>query len=357
MLVVETRGRLGLITLDRPRALNALTHDMVIDLRDALRAWASDDRIAVVAIRGAGDRAFCAGGDIVAMRAAVMGGNIAAASGFFFDEYRLNSLIARYPKPYVALMDGIVLGGGVGVSAHGSHRIVTERTRIGMPETGIGFTPDVGGSWLLSRGPGELGTHLALTGQMVGAADALVAGLADVFVDSERLDELLDALERCTEADDVDAVLDSLADAAGDVGDAPLDLVQRELDAAYRGDDAAVILDRLRASAVPELQEAARTLAERSPSSLATTLAALRRAARLDSLDDALAQEYRVVLRLLDEPDFAEGVRAQLVDKDRQPRWQPPTLDDVDPDRVASFFAPLTDAERARFDTPDWSPQ
>lgn len=354
MLDVETHGRLGLITLDRPRALNALTHDMVIGVRDALRAWASDDRIAVVAIRGAGDRAFCAGGDIVAMRQAVAEGTVSAAAQFFFDEYRLNSLIARYPKPYVALMDGIVLGGGVGVSAHGSHRVVTERTRIGMPETGIGFTPDVGGSWLLSRGPGEAGTHLALTGQMVGAADAIAVGLADVSVPSDRLDELLNALERCTEADDVDAVLDSLAT---DAGDAPLDHIQRELDAAYRGDDVAVILDRLRASAVPELQEAARTLAGRSPTSLVTTLAALRRAHRLDRLDEALDQEYRVVLRLLDEPDFAEGVRAQLVDKDRQPRWQPPTIDDVDPDRVASFFAPLTDAERARFDTPDWSPQ
>ncbi|MFN3707783.1 enoyl-CoA hydratase/isomerase family protein [Microcella sp.] len=354
MLAVETRGRLGLITLDRPEALNALTHEMVIGVRDALAEWARDDRIAVVAIRGAGERAFCAGGDIVAMRTAVAEGTVAVAAEFFFDEYRLNSQIARFPKPYVAVMDGIVLGGGVGVSAHGSHRVVTERTRIGMPETGIGFTPDVGGSWLLSRGPGEAGTHLALTGQMVGAADAIAVGLADVSVPSERCDELIDALERCTEVDDVDAVVDSLAI---DPGDAPLDLIQRDIDAAYRGDNAAVILDRLRASAVAELQEAARTLTQRSPTSIVTTLAALRRAHRLHRLDEALDQEYRVVLRLLDEPDFAEGVRAQLVDKDRQPRWQPPTIDDVDPDRVASFFAPLTDAERARFDTPDWSPQ
>lgn len=354
MLDVETRGHLGLITLNRPAALNALTHEMVIGIRDALRTWAGDDSIRVVAIRGAGDRAFCAGGDIVAMRARVVDGDVVAAAGFFFDEYRLNSLVARYPKPYVALMDGIVLGGGVGVSAHGSHRVVTERTRIGMPETGIGFTPDVGGSWLLSRGPGELGTHLALTGAMVGGADAIAVGLGDVMVGSDRLDELLDALERCTEPDDVDAVLDSLGE---EPGEAPLAANSRALDAAYAGDNAAVILDRMRASDDPVVQEAARTLAGRSPTSLAVTLAALRRAARLANLDEALAQEFRVVVRLLDEPDFAEGVRAQLVDKDRQPRWAPPRLDDVDPDRVASFFAPLTDAERARFDTPDWSPR
>lgn len=354
MLDVEIRGHLGLITLNRPAALNALTHEMVIGIRDALRTWASDDSIRVVAIRGAGDRAFCAGGDIVAMRARVVDGDVAAAAGFFFDEYRLNSLIARYPKPYVALMDGIVLGGGVGVSAHGSHRVVTERTRIGMPETGIGFTPDVGGSWLLSRGPGEAGTHLALTGAMVGGADAIAAGLADVMVGSDRLDELLDALERCTETADVDAVLNSLGE---EPGGAALAEHAAALDAAYAGDDAAVILDRMRASDDPTLQEAARALAGRSPTSLAVTLAALRRAERLESLDEALAQEFRVVARLLDEPDFAEGVRAQLVDKDRQPRWVPPTLDDVDPDRVASFFAPLTDAERARLDTPDWSPR
>lgn len=354
MLDVEIRGHLGLITLNRPAALNALTHEMVIGIRDALRTWAGDDSIRVVAIRGAGDRAFCAGGDIVAMRARVVDGDVAAAAGFFFDEYRLNSLVARYPKPYVALMDGIVLGGGVGVSAHGSHRVVTERTRIGMPETGIGFTPDVGGSWLLSRGPGELGTHLALTGAMVNGADAIAVGLADVMVGSDRLDELLDALERCTEAADVDAVIASLAEPAGE---ATLAEHAAALDAVYGGDDAAVIFDRMRASDDPVVQEAARGLAGRSPTSLAVTLAALRRAARLASLDEALAQEFRVVVRLLDEPDFAEGVRAQLVDKDRQPRWVPPTLDDVDPDRVASFFAPLTDAERARFDTPDWSPR
>jgi enoyl-CoA hydratase len=251
---------------------------------------------------------------------------------FWQTEYRLNSLIARYPKPYVALMDGLVLGGGVGISAHGSVRVVTERTRMGMPETTIGFAPDVGGTLLLSRAPGEAGTHAALTGAHLSAADVLYLGLADHFVPSGRLAELTAALEDET-ADD--AVV-RYSEAAP-----PSELEQQRdwVDSCYASDDAGEIVRRLRAYG-SDAAAAADTIEAKSPTSVKVTLASLRRVRGL-TLDEALAQEYRVGLRFLAAPDFREGIRAQVVDKDRTPRWNPPTLAEVRPDEVDRFFEPL----------------
>ena len=333
------RGRLGVITLNRPRAVNALTEGMVDLLLRQLTAWVKDDDVAAVLVQGAGERGLCAGGDIVAIyRDMLHGGNRTA--GFWQTEYRVNSLIARYPKPYVALMDGLVLGGGVGISAHGNVRVVTERTRMGMPETTIGFAPDVGGTFLLSRAPGETGTHAALTGAHLAAGDALFLGLADHYVPSQSLPRLVAELESETP----EAVVARYA------GQSPPSVLagQRDwIDACYATDDAGDIVARLRAWTGPGREDAtaaADTIEAKSPTSVKVTLASLRRAAKL-TLDEALAQEYRAGLRFLAGPDFREGIRAQVVDKDRNPQWKPATLAEVLPGQVDRFFQPLDGRE------------
>jgi enoyl-CoA hydratase len=338
-VLFERRGRLGLVTLNRPQAVNALTAGMVDLLLRQLTAWAGDDDVATVLVQGAGERGLCAGGDIVAIYQDMLhGGHLTA--DFWQTEYRVNSLIARYPKPYVALMDGLVLGGGVGISAHGNVRVVTERTRMGMPETTIGFAPDVGGTFLLSRAPGEAGTHAALTGAHLGAADALFLGLADHYVPSASLPALAAALED----ESAEAVVVRCAEPA------PASRLagQRDwIDACYASDDAADIVRRLRAWAGPgqeDAVEAADTIEAKSPTSVKVTLASLRRAATL-TLDEALAQEYRAGIRFLAGPDFREGIRAQVVDKDRNPQWKPATLADVLPGQVDRFFEPLDGGE------------
>ena len=334
-VLFERRGRLGVVTLNRPRAVNALTAGMASAMLEQLTLWADDDDVAAVLVRGAGDRGLCAGGDIVAIYRDMLDGGDATAD-FWAEEYRLNLLISEYPKPYVAFMDGLVLGGGVGISAHGSVRIVTERTRMGMPETTIGFVPDVGGTLLLSRSPGESGTHAALTGAHLSGADALFLGLADHFVPSASLAELEVALE--TEPADA-AVARFVGEAPGSV----LAAQQEWIDACYSSDDAEEILRRLR-TAGGEAADAADTIAGKSPTAVKVALASLRRAKDL-SLEEALEQEYRVGLRFLAGPDFREGIRAQVVDKDRDPHWQPASLADVSRDDVESYFAPLGDRE------------
>lgn len=335
-VLFERRGRLGVVTLNRPKAVNALTAGMAAAMLDQLTVWADDDAVAAVLVRGAGDRGLCAGGDIVAIYRDLLDGGDATAD-FWAVEYRLNLLIAEYPKPYVAFMDGLVLGGGVGISAHGSVRIVTERTRSGMPETTIGFVPDVGGTLLLSRAPGETGTHAALTGAHLSGADALFLGLADHFVASARLPELAAALE----TEPADAVVARFAEPA------PQSVLagQREwIDACYSSDDAGEIVRRLRTIGGEAAAEAADTITAKSPTAVKVALASLRRVRGL-SLAEALEQEYRVGLRFLAGPDFREGIRAQVVDKDRTPHWQPATLADVTNEDVEAHFAPLGDRE------------
>ncbi len=334
-VLFERRGRLGVITLNRPRAVNALTAGMAAAMLDQLTLWTSDDAVAAVLVRGAGDRGLCAGGDIVAIYRDMLDGGDATA-GFWAGEYALNSLISDYPKPYVALMDGLVLGGGVGISAHGSIRIVTERTRMGMPETTIGFVPDVGGTLLLSRSPGETGTHAALTGAHLSGADALFLGLADHFVPSANLVELTRALEN--EAPDT-AVARFSEQAPASV----LAAQQEWIDACYASDDAEEILRRLR-TVGGEASDVADTIEAKSPTAVKVALESLRRVRGLN-LEEALEQEYRVGLRFLAGSDFREGIRAQVVDKDRTPHWQPPSLAEVSRTDVESYFAPLGDRE------------
>ncbi|MDO7883329.1 enoyl-CoA hydratase/isomerase family protein [Salinibacterium soli] len=330
----EVDGAVGIVTLDRPRALNALTHDMVRAIAANLDEWEHDADVLRVLIEGAGDRAFCAGGDVVELRRDALAGG-SAALDFWRDEYTLNARIARYPKPVVSIMDGLALGGGVGLAGHSSHRVVTERASVGMPETTIGFVPDVGGTWLLSRLPGEVGTWLALTSTAVGPADAITAGLADWFVPQRRIPELRAAL--ATAGPD-----ETIASVSAIPPRTALDKDREWIDSAFAYDDVAEIVDALRAADRTEPLEA---LLQRSPTSLVLTLESLRRSKRLPDVESALQQEYRVAARVLRTPDFAEGIRAQLVDKDRAPQWDPPTIGAVDRAQVESFFEPLPEGD------------
>ncbi len=330
LVIVERRGHLGVLTLNRPRAINALVPEMVHAMQAALDGWASDDSVRTVLVTGAGDRGLCAGGDLQGMYRSARDGTDESVS-FWRDEYVLDHTIATYPKPVVALMDGIVLGGGVGISAHASHRVVTERTSVGMPETRIGFVPDVGGPWLLARAPGELGTHLALTAANADAADAIALGMADVLVPSDRLP----ALEAALRTEPADEVLARLSIEAP-----PSSLAAHRgwIDAAYAGDDVLAIVERLRSSDVEAARAAADDIGARSPTAVTITLAALRRAATRSDLRAALDQDLAVSTHLVGVPDMAEGIRAQVIDKDRSPRWDPPTLAAVDATAFAHLF-------------------
>lgn len=321
-VLVRVEGRLGRITLNRPTAINALTGDMVTLIASALDGWASDDALATVLIDGAGERGFCAGGDVVALARSG-----ADADAFWRAEYRLNAAIARYPKPVVVLMDGLVLGGGVGLACHASHRVVTERSRVGLPETGIGFLPDVGATWLLARAPGELGLFAALTNRFLSGPEAIELGLADVLVASSDLESVANALR----GSPPDEVLGGVASAVEPSG--LLD-AREWIDWSLAGDDLDAMLGRLDAGD-DEAVEAARVIRSKSPTASAVTIAAIRSAHRAGSLEEALVTELRAAVRLAAFPDFAEGVRAQLIDKDRSPHWA------ARADDIPSFLAPL----------------
>lgn len=337
-VLVERRGRLGLLTLNRPRAINALTHEMVGLISAALEQWRDDPAVAVVAVVGAGERGLCAGGDVVALYDDCTQGDGLGAAAFWRDEYVMNAAISSYPKPYVAIQDGIVLGGGVGVSAHGSHRIVTERTRIGFPETTIGYVPDVGATWLLSRAPGELGTSLALSSESIGAADAILVGFADSFVPAERISELLAALE----SEDADS---AIARFAADAPEGRLEAQRSWIDAAFAKGSVTEILRALYENGAEDCIALAEEIDRKSPIALAVTLESVRRARSLPSLKDALIQEYRVSRHSSATHDFAEGIRAQLIDKDRNPRWKPSSHAEVSAADVETFFAVPSDGD------------
>ncbi|MBL1086171.1 enoyl-CoA hydratase/isomerase family protein [Streptomyces actinomycinicus] len=337
-VLFHTTGRAARITLNRPKVLNALNHEMVRLIDEALRRWERDPAVETVVITGAGERGLCAGGDIRSIHDDARDGDGTASAAFWHDEYHLNARIARYSKPYVAVMDGIVMGGGVGLSAHGSVRIVTERSRVAMPETGIGFVPDVGGTYLLAHAPGELGTHLALTGAHIGAGDALLCGLADHYVPSDAVRHLVDDLADMP-------VREALARHVRPSPEGELAGRRKWIDPCYAAGTVEEITDRLLAHPDPAAKEAAETLLARSPTALKVTLVALRRARRLGPLERVLDQEYRVSCAALSTPDLVEGIRAQVIDKDRNPRWSPDTPAGVTDADVRRFFAPLGEHE------------
>ncbi|NKG21250.1 enoyl-CoA hydratase/isomerase family protein [Paeniglutamicibacter terrestris] len=339
-VLFAVRGTLGVITLNRPRAVNALTATMATAMLETLLRWATDPAVHQVLVRGSGERGLCAGGDIVAIYRDITSGG-QETEEFWSTEYSLNSLIQSYPKPYIAYMDGLVLGGGVGISAHGSHRLVTTRTRSGMPETTIGFVPDVGGTYLLSRSPGESGTHAALTGEHLGAAEVLYLGLADHLIDFARAEELFVALETAP----VDDILPGFI---LPVPASNLESWRAWLDDAYAHSSVEEImadLNALAAAGNDEARAAVATLGKKSPSALKLTLASLRRAKNLTDLKEVLKQEYRVGLRALESSDFPEGIRAQVIDKDYAPMWNPATLQAVDMELLEASFASLGNRE------------
>lgn len=322
---IERRGRIGLITLNRPTSINAIDHAMVLEITAALREWKFDDAVEAVVVTGAGERGLCAGGDIVSIYHDAKDGTGGSAD-FWRDEYRLNAMISEFPKPYVAIMDGIVMGGGVGIAAHGDVRIVTERSKIGMPEVGIGFVPDVGGTLLLANAPGELGTYLALTTARMTGADAIAVGFADHFVPSADLPALVDAL--------TDGAIDEVIAKFAQQPPASELAAQRDwIDECYSADTVEEIVARLQS------RTAATDILGKSPVALKVTLESLRRARTAQSLTDVLATEYRVSVASLHSHDLVEGIRAQVIDKDRNPMWSPARLEDVTDELVASYFA------------------
>jgi enoyl-CoA hydratase len=325
----------GFVTLNRPKAINSLNQGMVDELSAVLADWEQDAAVRAVVLSGAGERGLCAGGDVVAIYHSARADGVAARR-FWRDEYLLNGQIGSFPKPYVSLMDGIVMGGGVGVGAHANIRVVTDTSKIAMPEVGIGFIPDVGGAYLLSRAPGSLGLHAALTGAPFSGADAIALGFADHFVPHDKLDTFSQAIV----SDGVDAAL-----AAQAVEPPPSNLAaQRDwIDHCYTCDTVADIVAALRGHDAGPANDAANLIATRSPISLSVTLDAVRRAAKLDTLEDVLTQDYRVSCASLRSHDLVEGIRAQLVDKDRNPKWSPASLAEVSAADVDAYFAPVDD--------------
>ncbi len=334
-VTIRREAAIGRLTLNRPDALNALTYEMVQAIDDALRRWALDDGVAMVIIDGAGERAFCAGGDIAEFHRRTRAGDHAYGRQFWRDEYRLNARIANYRKPYVALMDGIVMGGGVGLSGHGSHRIATERSMIAMPETAIGLIPDVGGTFILGRAPGHVGEYLGMTGARMGAADAIFAGFADAFVPSDRLDALVAALIEEPRPGTIDRF--ATAPPAGTLGS-----LRNEIDPVFGLPDVRSMVAALDArSEMDWAQKAMKALQRNCPLSVHATLAMVRKARAMTSLEQALALEYRFTWRSLDDGEFMEGIRAAVIDKDRRPRWARPRLTDVGEADVRAMLASL----------------
>jgi enoyl-CoA hydratase len=333
-LLVRSDGALRRITLNRPQALNAITLDMALAMTALLRQWESDPNVGAVLLDGAGGRAFCAGGDIRALYDAAKTGDSLPAR-FWAIEYKLNVLIARYPKPLIVVMDGLVMGGGVGLSAHAAHRLVTERSAIAMPEVGIGFFPDVGACFLLARAPGYIGTHLALTGDRIGAADAIHCGLADVHVPADRLGELPNVLAGCRNSAQVRASLERLSAAP-----APARLPnEREwIDACYGAGELEAIVKQLSACHAETARAALDIMRKASPTSLKVALRNIRSAATFKKVEESFQQDYRIALACIAGHDFREGIRATIIDKDRNPRWRPDKIEAVTPDIVDRHF-------------------
>jgi enoyl-CoA hydratase/carnithine racemase len=327
---VTREGRIGRLVLDRPKALNALDLGMIRTLRAALADWHDVAPVQAVVIDSASDRAFCAGGDIRAIRSHALAGETDAVELFFAEEYALNAAIAEFPKPYVALIDGICMGGGIGVSVHGDVRVTTEHGVFAMPETAIGMFPDIGATFVLPRLPGELGMYLGLTGQRMAGADAVHAGLATHFVPRARLPALREALER-----DGAAAVAPLAETLPPFSLAPH---RAAIDRCFAAASVAEIMARLAAEDSDWARSTIATLHTMSPSALCWSFAAIRRGAGLD-LRVALDAELRLTRQVTRHPDFAEGVRAMVVDKDRTPRWTPPTLAAVDQAAIAGMLA------------------
>jgi enoyl-CoA hydratase len=339
-LIVRREGAAGIIRLNRPKALNAMTLEMSLGIDAALDQFEADPAVALVLLEGAGERGLCAGGDIRGLwESSKVGGDLGKV--FWRQEYVMNARIAKFPKPYVAFMDGLVMGGGVGLSAHSSHRVVTERTKLAMPEVGLGFFPDVGGTWLLSHSPGELGAYFGLTGQTMNGPDAIHARFADAVVPSAKWPALREALTKVragVTAAEVKKLIDGFAtgESAG-----PVAAMQATIDKWFAYDRMQDIVAALQRDGSELAQATLKTLGEKSPRGMVVTLKLLRLARTAKSLEECLVREYRAALQVFASDDFREGVRAAVIDKDRNPKWSPPRIEDVTPEMVAPYFAEI----------------
>ena len=340
--LLRVEGRAGRITMNRPKALNTLTLGMVRAIARTLDEWKHDPAVHLVILDGAGEKALCAGGDVLSLYDS-RGEGSSLARTFWREEYHLNALIHRFPKPYVAIQDGIVMGGGIGLSGHAQHRIVTERSMLAMPETGLGLIPDVGGTWLLGHAAGELGVYLGLTGARMSGADAIQAGFSGTFAPVAALAglkaELADPNGR-----PVDEIIDALSD-EHPVPASPLMALKPKIDKFFAASSDEDILSALQTTTDAWAQKTRADLLQKSPLALKATLSAIRQARQLPWLEAALNVEYRLCARLFEHGEFPEGVRALLVDKDKAPKWRPATLAEVTPDMVNALFAPFPPAE------------
>jgi len=332
---IRIKGRAGRITLNRPKALNALTYDMCLAIEQALLAWRDDPTVDVVVIDAVGDRAFCAGGDIADLYASGQRGDYAYGQRFWADEYRLNALIATYPKPYVAFMQGFTMGGGVGISCHGSHRIVGQTSQIAMPECGIGLVPDVGGSLLLSHAPAGVGAYLGLTATRMGAADAIFAGFADMYIPQSLWTDLIAALEQSGSTD----VLVS-----HDPGPSDLFDNAKALSEIFIHSNLPELVHHLDQCPTELAQSALKSIRRNSPLAMSATLHILKNLPNTANIYDALRAEYRFTARAIQHGDFIEGIRAAVIDKDRNPKWHH-TIDTVPPETIALMSSPLGDMD------------
>lgn len=331
---------IGLIELNRGKALNALNDNMIQGLQQQLSDWAQDDNIAMVIIRSTQEKAFCAGGDI---RRLV--DNPEDVEHFFWHEYRLNHFIHQFPKPYLALLHGITMGGGVGISIHGSHPVASLQLKFAMPETGIGFLPDIGAGYFLNRCPGQIGTYLGLTGQRINAPDALYAKLIKHIIPFEQFDSLIKTLQSTNMQPSAQQALDQvLSPFAIDAHESNLAANQTLIDKHFQYDQLEQIFDSLQQDDHPFAQQTLATLRQKSPTSLILTLRYLRESIA-KPLDQVLSLDYRIVLRIFANHDFYEGVRAAIIDKDNQPQWQPDSIEQVEQHQIDSYFAPLKRGE------------
>lgn len=333
-ILIRKEGRAGRITLNRPRALNALTYDMCLAIDAALIAWREDDAVALVLIDAEGERAFSAGGDIAEMYATGMRGDYAYGRRFWRDEYRMNARIAEYAKPVVSFLHGFTMGGGVGVGCHGSHRIVGESAQIAMPECGIGLVPDVGGSFLLATAPGHLGEYIGTTGARMGPADAILVGFADHFVPERDWPALKALLVATGDAGAIAAQVQTPPEGR-------LAALQPEIDAHFGAGPLASIVRSLAAAGTDFAADALEALRRAAPLSAACTVEMIRRLRGHASLRAALAQEYCFTWRAMEHADFLEGIRAAIIDKDRSPRWRHAGPEAVPMDDVDRMLMPL----------------
>lgn len=339
-LIVRREGAAGVIRLNRPKAINAMTLEMSEGIDAALDRFEKDPEVAVIILEGAGERGLCAGGDIRGLwESSREGGDLGAR--FWRQEYIMNARIAKYPKPYVAFMDGLVMGGGVGLSGHASHRVVTDRTKLAMPEVGLGFFPDVGGTWLLSRSPGEIGTYFGLTGQIMNGPDAIHARFADAVVPAAKWPVLREALTKVragVNSTEVTKLINGFAtgETAG-----PVAAKEPVIDALFGFDRMEDIFAALKRDGSEFALATLKTLGEKSPRGMVVTLKLLRLARTASSLEECLVREYRSALEVFRSDDFREGVRAAVIDKDRNPTWSPPRVEDVTPQMLAPYLAEI----------------